>query len=156
MSEAVKERVLKQIVANVTAMNDGDNGFSFAHVERAALDRSQKLKSNTIAVFDATETYTYQTAYLLCSLRIGLEFFYKMKYGEVASTALIGVQSQLQKVIANDPNLVEEGTSAQLAEDIKFVSYEPDIEGVFDGFVSGFLQFDVFYRVNKEDPYQLM
>ena len=154
---SVKERVLVQLKSKFEAMTDDDNnGISFMSVERNALDRDKKIIGNALGLVDLTELYGYQTSYLLNSLRIALEFNCKIPYSdEEASSVLNAVLAELKRVIAIDPNLVEDGTGLQLTEDIKFVDYEPDIETSKDKIVSGFLQFDVFYRTEKENPYIL-
>jgi len=183
----VRERVIVQVVSKLSRMTKGDsillqnndtlmlenglplqveesdpyNGIFFDFVQREELDRTKQFQGNAISVLDMDEFYTYQTAYLLSTLRIGMEFWYKMKKGEVASTQLGIVLAELKRVFLSDTNLLEDNVSntppfVQLCENVRIVQADYDIEGPFEKVVSGFIQFDFMYRTDKENPYTLM
>jgi hypothetical protein len=187
MTYSVRERVLQQIESKLRKMVQGDvillqnsdvlllengvplavetgdpyRGVFFEHVTREELDRTKKFQGNSIAVIDMDEFYVYQTCYLECTLRVGLEFWYKMEKGDVASTQLGHVLAQLKRVFLSDTNLLEDSETGvppfiQLCENVRIVEASFDIEGPFEKVVSGFAQFDFVYRTNKEDPYALM
>lgn len=159
MSESipVRERVLLQIVAKLEAMNDYDNnGVTFQFVTREEMDHSKKFMGNSVSVLDGDEIFTYQTCYLLSTMRVGFEYWYQMKHGDTASTALGRVLAEIKKVFLSDCNLVENDTNLQLCENVRIVQSDYDIEGPDEKVVSGYAQFDFLFRTNKEDPYALM
>lgn len=156
----VRERVVQQIVRKFQAMNlaakDENNGVYVQSVVRAELDRTQQYKGTAVSVMDLDEFYIYQTCYLQCTLRVGIEFYSPIKVGGIASTQLGIVLAQIKKVMLSDTNLIEEGTGLQLTENVRIVQVDLDVESQFDKIASGFVQFDVIYRTDKEDPFKLM
>lgn len=184
---SVRERVLRQIESKLRKMTQGDaillqnndllllenetpilteignpySGVFFDYVTREELDRTKKFQGNSISILDMDEFYVYQTCYLECTLRVGLEFWYRMEKGDVASTQLGHVLAQIKRVFLSDTNLLEDNDTdtppfIQLCENVRIVDASFDIEGPFEKVVSGFVQFDFIYRANKEDPYALM
>jgi len=153
----VRERVVQQLERKLQSMTlEGNNGVSFKHVVRGELNRSQKFQGNSIAIQDMEEFYTYQTCYLQCNLRVGLEFWFSTAVNSVPSAELGKVLAELKRVLMTDINLIEQTTALQLAENVRILEVDYDIEGPFDRVVSGYLQLEVIYRESKENPYQLM
>ena len=156
----VRERVVAQIERKMAAFTedaaDDNNGVYFAFVTREELDHTKKFQGSSLSVSVLSDEYVYQTCYLQCILHVGFEFWYQMEAGNVASTQLGIVAAAIKKSILSDCNLIEDGTSAQLAENIRITRDSYDIQGPFEKVVSGFIEFDVIYRINKENPYLLM
>lgn len=154
---SVRERVVQQIERKLEAMTaEYNNGVFFKHVVRGELNRSQKFQGNSIAIQDGPESYTYQTCYLQCNLQVGIEFWFATAINSVPSKELGIVLAELKRVFMTDINLIEQTTSAQLAENVRILEVDYDVEGPFERVVSGYLQLEVIYRENKENPYQLM
>lgn len=157
MTLPVRERVVAQIARKLEGMTVADNnGVEFAFVQREELDHTKKFQGSSVSVLDTNETYTYQTAYLLSTLRVGIEFWYQMKAGDVASTQLGIVAAEIKKLILSDVNLIEDETDLQLCENVQIVEDNYDIDGPFEKVVSGYIQFNFMFRTNKENPYTLM
>ncbi len=153
----VRERVVLQLFRKMEDMNAGDdNGVQFSFVTREELDHTKQFQGSAVSVLDLSETYVYQTCYLQCNLRCGFEYWYQMQAGRKASTQLGIVCTAIKKRLLEDCNLIEDETGLQLTENIRLVSDTYDIQGPFEKVVSGYLQFDVTYRINKLNPYLLM
>lgn len=154
---SVRERVVQQMQRKLDTMTlEANNGVSFKHVVRGELNRTQKFQGNAIAVQDMEEFYTYQTCYLQCNLRVGLEFWFATAVNSVPSAELGKVLAELKRVFMTDINLIEQTTGLQLSENVRILEVDYDVEGPFDRVVSGYLQLEVIYRESKENPYQLM
>ncbi len=119
MSLPVRERVLAQLVRKMEAFSedaaDDNNGVWFSFVQREELDHTKKFQGSALSVLDINEFYTYQTCYLSCSLRLGIEFWYQVKAGEVASTQLNIVAAEIKKSLLSDCNLIEDVPHRQQA-----------------------------------------
>ncbi len=156
MTDSVRERVVAQIEAKLKAMTAlANNGITFQFVERTELDRTKKYMGNAASVLDLEESYVYQTCYLQCTLRVGIEYWYQVPFGAKPRKELGKVLAELKKLFGTDTNLVEDVTGLQLAENIQLAESDFDVEGPADKVVSGYFQIDVTYRTDKQDPYVL-
>lgn len=157
MTDSVKERVLKQIVAKLEAFTDAsNNGVQFDFVSREELIEEQMNRGKAISVIDGNESFIYQTAYLQCSLEVSFDYAVKLFKGDVASTKLGLVHAELKKVFLSDINLIETGSGLQLCENVRIREYLPDRAGPNDDVATALSSFEFIYRENKEDPYQLV
>lgn len=152
----VKERILIQLVKNIEAMNEIDNGIAFEFVTRYAQDSQQQNLGNSIAVLDGNESFVYQTAYLQCTMQVGFEYTVDMRKGDIASERLGFILAALKKVLLSNPHMIEDDTNAQLTENVRITDYLPETPGENDDVVQAFAQFEFLYRENKENPFMLM
>ena len=108
------------------------------------------------ALLDSVETYIYQTGYLQCTMQLGVDVSMRLSHGDVPSTRQAHIFAELKKVMLSNYHTVEDDTALQLTENVQMREYLPDPSSANDDVITAFITFDVIYRENKENPYQLM
>lgn len=157
MTLPVRERIMQELEARFAGLNvDDNNGVEFKFVQREELDHTKKFQGNAVSLLDISQSFIYQTAYLQCTLRVGVEYCHSVKSGETARTELNTIAAEITKTMLADTSLVETDSGLQLTENIQIVDDSTDVQGPFEKVVSGYMQFDIIYRTKKDDPYALM
>lgn len=153
MELSVKERVLQQFEKEVWTIRPFQNTPD--HVGREELTEGQQNMGLALACLDGEENFVYQTAYLQVTVQITIDYAVKLAVGDIASTKQGAVLAALKKVLLSNVNLIEEGSAAQLTENIQIREYFPDRAGPTDDVATAAVTFDVIYREDKENPYRL-
>lgn len=155
----VRERIMQQLVVNVSAMSPANgNTVKWTKVHREPLDhaRQDKILGNVISLYDNRETYIYEAGFVLCTLQVQVDYLYKVRLGQTASSELERLRGDLYRVLVADHQLPEAGTGTKLAIGIHMLSYDKDVSGPAAEYANGFMEMQVQYRHRKQDPHRLI
>lgn len=152
----IAERILVEWARRLGEMDTTTHTVQWLHVERAPLDQQTKLMGDAVAIYQTNERNSYETGRVLCTLRAGVEFWYKTKHGDVPSTELNRLAGDLKRLFMSDHHTTEDVTGDQLSLAVRPVATEFDIDGPKDGYVSGFMELDIQFRHAPTDPRTLM
>lgn len=151
MADSVRERILKELILRFQSMKSPATEWHIIQREPFDVD-AVGMFSNLLSVLDTDEPYNYITGFIEPNLRVELEFLYRPKQGDVASTVLNKMLSDLATIVLTNTALVETDTEIPLTLNMQIAESGMDIEGPRDDLVSGFLMFDVMYRFKATDP----
>jgi len=157
----VRTRIMAEFDRRVSAMSPSNgNVVKWLKVQRDPLNiqesRTEALNGNAISLYDPNENYIYEAGYVLCTLQIQVDYLYKIKEGQQATTELEYLRGDLVRELTADQMLTEESTGKKLTQRIHQITSSKDVDNVQDRYAAGFIELEVVYRHKKTDPHKLV
>ncbi len=121
----------------------------WAEIQRAPIPSSNKKTGPTLSIYDVSERLEPEIESYRNKLLLIFEFSYPMKEGDIPSTELNRILTDVQRLVRSD--IYCGGLSLNVVE----VGSDLDIEGTGDNIVSGIVQYEVQYRHKILDPTKL-
>lgn len=152
LNASIRENIMAHLKDRFETVEEGVGGstLTWEHVTRDPLSKKAFQFESAVSILDPTERKTKEINYELATLRVAVEFTYRVMVGDERGTEANRLLMEIQKTMRSD---IQTGG---LALNTVEVRSELDIDGPDDKLIGGVSFWDVTYRHRNNDPTKLV